>query len=69
MKLIGNTKSNMIKNENGENLLYLEVTEVILIQFNFVHNSYQQNSRVLYTYVPNRPFGQLLDISSKNFIF
>ena len=40
-----------------------------LIHSNVVNNSYQQNSRVLYTFVPNKSFGQLLDISHKNFIF
>ena len=48
---------------------YLEITEVVLIQCNAVNNSYQQNSRVLYTFVPNKTFGQLLEISPENFIF
>ena len=47
---------------------YLEVTEVVLIHCNVVNNNYQQKSRVLYIFVPNK-FGQLLDISPKNFIF
>ena len=69
MKLLGSTKSKITKDENGENVPYLEITEVILIHCNVVNNSYQQNSRVLYTFVPNKSFGQLLDISSKSFIF
>ena len=48
---------------------YLEVTEVVLIQWNIVNNVYQQDSRVLYTFVPNKLFDQLLDISPKSFIF
>ena len=48
---------------------YLEITEVILVHFNIVNNEYQRNSRVLYTFVPNKPFGQLLEISSTNSIF
>ena len=47
----------------------LEITEVVLIHCNIVNNDYQQDSRVLYTFVPNKSFGQLLDISSKNFMF
>ena len=47
----------------------LEITEEVLIYCNIVNNDYQQNSRVLYTFVPNKSFGQLLDISPKNFIF
>ena len=50
-------------------MLYLEIIEVILIHCNVVNNSYQQNSRVLYTFVPNKSFGQLLDISPENFIY
>ena len=47
----------------------LEVTEVVLIHYNFVNNDYQQDSRVLYIFVPNKSYGQLLDISLKIFIF
>ena len=69
MKLLGSTKSKIRKDENGENVPYLEITEVVLIHYNVVNSSYQQNSRVLYTFVPNKLFGQLLDISPNNFIF
>ena len=69
MTVLGITKRKISKNENGENVPYLEFTEVALIHCNFVNNSYQQNSRVLYTFVPNKLFGQLLDISPKNLIF
>ena len=47
----------------------LEITEVVLVHCNIVNNNYQQNSRFLYTFLPNKLFGQLLDISPKNFIF
>ena len=69
MKLLGSTKTNITKDENGENVPYLEIIEVILIHCNVVNNSNQQNSRVLYTFVTIKSFGQLLDISPKNFIF
>ena len=69
MKLLGSTKSKIGKNENGENAPYLEITEVVLIHFNFVNNSYQQKSRILYTFIPNESFGQLLDISPEKFLF
>ena len=68
MKLLGSTKSKMKKDENGENVAYLDITEVVLVHCNVVNNN-QQNSRVLYTFVPNKPFGQLLDISPSNFLF
>ena len=69
MKLLGNTKSKITKDKNGENAPNLEIIEVVLVHCNIVINNYQQKSRVLYTVVPNKSFGQLLDISSKNFIF
>ena len=69
MKLLGSIKSKITKDENGENLPHLEITEVVLIHFNVVNNDYQQDSRVLYRFVPNESFGQLLDILPKNFIF
>ena len=49
--------------------LRLEITKVRLIQCNIVNNNYQLDSRVLYIFVPNKSFGQLLDTSAKNFIF
>ena len=69
MKLLGSTKSKIIKDENGENVPRLEITELVLMHCNIVNNDYQQDSRVLYTFVPNKSFGQLLDISPKKFIF
>ena len=57
------------KDTNYENVPYLETTELVLIHCSVVNNSYQQNSRVLYTFVPNKSFGQLLDILPENFIF
>ena len=69
MKLLGNTKSKITKDKNGENVLYLEITEVVLVHCNVVNDNYQQKSRVLYTFVPNKSFGQLLNISPENFIF
>ena len=69
MKLLGSTKSKITKDKIGENVPYLEVTEVELIHCNVVNNSYQQNSRVLYTFVANKAFDHLWDISPKHFIF
>ena len=68
-KLLGSTKSKINKDKNSESMPHLEIIEVILVHCNIVNNNYQQDSRVLYTFVPNKSFGQLLDISSKNFIF
>ena len=69
MKLLGSTKSKIIKNENGENVPCLEITEVVLIHCNVVNNSYQQFLAVFYTFVPSKLFSQSSNISPENFIF
>ena len=69
MRLLGSTKNKIIKDNNGENVSHLEITEIVLVHCNIVNNDYQQDSRVLYTFVPNKPFGSLLEISSTNQIF
>ena len=68
MKLIGSTKNKITNNKNGENVQHIEITEVVLVHVNNVNNDYQQDSRVLYTFVPNKPFGNLLEITPTNFI-
>ena len=65
IKLLGSTKRKIIKDEIGENVPHLEITEVVLIYCNIGNSDYQQDSRVLYTFVPNKSFGQLLDIHQK----
>ena len=69
MKLFGSTKSKITNDKNGENVPHLEITEVALVHCNVFNNGYQQDSRVLNTFVPNKSFVQLLDISPKNVIF
>ena len=68
MKLLESTKNKITKDKNGENVPHLEITEVVLVHCN-IANDYQQNSRVLYTFVPNKPFGSLLEISQMNHNF
>ena len=65
IKLLGSTKGKITKDKNGKNVPHLEITEVVLIHCNNVNNNYQQDSRVLYTFVPTKLFGQLLHISPK----
>ena len=67
MRLLWSTK--ITKRKNGKNVPRLEIADAVLIHYNVVNDSYQQNSRVLYTFVPNKSFGQLLNISPENFIF
>ena len=66
MKILGSSKSKVTKDKDYENLPYLEIIEVLLIHCNIVNNDYQQDSKVLYIFVPDTSFGKLLDISSKN---
>ena len=69
IKLFGNTENKIIKDKNGENVEHLEITEVVLVHCNMVNNDYQQDSRVLYTFVPNKPFSSILEILPTNHIF
>ena len=63
MKLLGSTESKITKDENGENVPHLEIVELVLVHCNLADNDYQQDSRILYTFVPNKTFGSLLEIS------
>ena len=62
MTLLEITKVKITNDENSKNVHYLEITEVLLVHFDIVNKNYQQKSRVLYTFVPNKSLGQLLDI-------
>ena len=53
-ELLASTKTKITKDENGENLPYLEINEAILVHSNIVNDNYQKNSGVLYTFVPNK---------------
>ena len=68
-KLLGSTENKIAQDKNGENVPHLEIMEVVLVLCNIVNNDYQQDSRVLYTFVPNKPFGSLLEISPTNHTF
>ena len=69
MKLLGSTENKITKDKNGKNVPYLEIVELVLVHCNLVNNDYQQDSRILYTFVPNKPCGSLLEISPPNHIF
>ena len=67
MKLLGSTKKVVDKDKNGENVPKLEIVEVVLVHCNLVKNDYQHTSKVLFTFVPNKKFGQLINISPHAF--
>ena len=68
IKLLESTENKITKDKNGENVPHFEITEVVLAYCNIVNNDYQQDSRVLYIFVPNKPFGSLLEIFTTNHI-
>ena len=68
MKLLGSTSSVVVDDKNGETLPKLENVELILVHCKLVYNTYQQRSKVLYTFVPNKGFGQLITISPHSLI-
>ena len=63
MKLLGSTNKVVDKDKNSENIPKLEYAEVVLVHCNLVKNDYQHASKVLFSFVPNKQFGQLLNIS------
>ena len=63
MKLLGSTKKVVDKDKNGEYVPKLESVGVVLVHCNLVKNDYQHTSKVLFSFVPNNKFGQLLNIS------
>ena len=69
MKLLRSTKDITDSDENSEIVPRLENIEVVLVHCNLVNNSYQQHSRVLFTFVQNKQYGQLISISPHSLIF
>ena len=68
MQLLGRLKKVIDKNEDGEIVPRLETAEVVLVHCNLVNNNYQQASKVLFTFVPNKQFGQLITITPHSLI-
>ena len=69
MKLLGSTKDIIDSDKNSENVPRLENVEVVLVHCNLVNNSYQQTSRVLLTFEPNKEYGQLISILPHSLVF
>ena len=68
MKLLGSTESRITKDKNSENVSHLEIVELVLVHCNLGNNDIQQDSTILYIFVPNKPFLNLLEISPTNHI-
>ena len=70
MKLLGSIANKITKDKNViRHMPDSEIIEVVLVYCNIVNNNFQQDSRVLHTFVPNKSFSQLLDILPKNLMF
>ena len=63
MKLLGSTRKDVDEDNNGENVPKLESAEVVLVHYNLANNNYRQTSKVLFIFVPNKQFGQLINIA------
>ena len=68
MKLLGSTENKITQDKNGKNVPHLEITEAVLVHRNTGNNGYQQDLKILYTFVPNKSFGNLLEIIPTSFI-
>ena len=69
LKLLGSIENKITKDKSGENVPHIEIAEVVVVHCSIFNNDYQQDSRVLYTFVPNKPFGSLLKFLPTNYIF
>ena len=69
MKLLGSTKDTIDSDKNSENVARLENVEVVLVHCNLVNNAYQEASKVLFTFVPTKQYGQLVSISPHSLVF
>ena len=69
MKLLGSTKNIIDSDKNSENVPRLENVEVVLVHCNLVNNSYQQHSRVLFTFAPTKQYGKLISTSPNSLVF
>ena len=68
MRLLGSSKKDINQDKVGENVPKLESVEVVLVHCNLVNNNYQQISKALFTFVPNKQFGQLVNISPHSLV-
>ena len=68
MRLLGSTKNDVDADKNGKIVPKLESVELVLVHCNLVKNDYQQASKVLFSFVPDKQFGQLINIKQNALI-
>ena len=69
MKFLGSAERKISENKDCENVPQVEITEFILVHCSLVNNEFQRESKILHTFVPNKPYGKLLEITPTNLIF
>ena len=69
MKVLENSNIKITKNNYSQNVSLLDITKVVIVHCNIVNNDFQHDLIVLYSFVPNKSFGQLLDMSPKMLYF
>ena len=69
MELLGSSKELIDKDKTGELIPKIENVNLVLVQCNLEDNAYQTQSKVLYNFVPVKPYGSLLNIEPKNNLF
>ena len=67
-RLLGSSKKDTDQDKDRENVQKLESVEAVLVHSNLVNNNYQQASKLLFTFVPNKQFGQLINISPHSLV-
>ena len=68
MKIFGSTEKLIDKTKNGENVSYIEVVEIVLVEYNLVDDHYQQKSEVLYTFTLNKSYAYVLNVEPSNVV-
>ena len=68
MRLLGSSGDTIDGDKNSKLVPKLESVDLVLVQYNLVNNSYQQASKVLFTFVPNKKYGQLITVSPNSLI-
>ena len=68
MRLLGSSTNTIDGDKNSELVPKLESGDLVLVHCNLVNNSYQQDSKVLFTFVPNKKYGELITVSPETLI-
>ena len=68
IKLLGSMSNSIDKDKNSELVPKLESVDLVLVHCNVVNNSYEQASKVLFTFVPNKKYDQLITVSPYSLI-